>query len=53
MSKVKKGVLLLGGSGSRLENLSKITNKHLLPVGNKPMAQWNVEKLVMRGLGIF
>ena len=50
MGSVKKGVLLLGGSGSRLENLSKITNKHLLPVGNKPMAQWNVEKLVNTGI---
>lgn len=46
----KKGILLLGGRGSRLKNLSRITNKHLLPVGNKPMAQWNVEKLVDSGV---
>ncbi len=32
-----KGVLLAGGSGSRLHPLTKVTNKHLLPVGRYPM----------------
>lgn len=50
MNNKNKGVLLFGGTGSRLENLSRITNKHILPVGNKPMGQWNVEKLVNSGV---
>jgi glucose-1-phosphate thymidylyltransferase len=45
-----KGVILLGGTGSRLFPLTKCINKHLLPVGNKPMAQWNIEKLVDAGI---
>ncbi len=50
VGKKEKGVILAGGSGSRLDNLSRITNKHLLPVGTKPMLQWNVEKLVDAGV---
>ena len=45
-----KGVLLLGGSGSRLHPLNKVCNKHLINVGGKPMAQWNIEKLVNIGI---
>lgn len=45
-----KGVLLMGGSGSRLAPLNLVCNKHLINVGGKPMAQWNIEKLV--GVGI-
>lgn len=45
-----KGVLLLGGSGSRLFPLNKVCNKHLINVGGKPMAQWNVEKMVKAGI---
>jgi glucose-1-phosphate thymidylyltransferase len=45
-----KGVLLLGGSGSRLAPLNEVCNKHLINVGGKPMAQWNVEKLVSAGI---
>lgn len=45
----KKGILLLGGMAQRMSPLNRITNKHMLPVGNKPMAQWNVEKLVESG----
>lgn len=45
-----KGVLLLGGSGSRLAPLNEVCNKHLINVGGKPMAQWNVEKLVAAGI---
>ena len=46
-----KALLLLGGTGTRLGNLTKsgMVNKHLLPIGTKPMAQWNVEKLVNAG----
>lgn len=45
-----KGILLCGGTGSRLYPLTKCINKHLLPIGNKPMAQWNIEKLVEAGM---
>jgi glucose-1-phosphate thymidylyltransferase len=45
-----KGVVLAGGTGSRLEPLTRVTNKHLLPVGDKPMVQWAVDFL--RGGGI-
>ncbi|MHC4607185.1 MAG: sugar phosphate nucleotidyltransferase [Planctomycetota bacterium] len=37
MTRVRKGVLLAGGTGSRLFPLTKVTNKHLLPVGRYPM----------------
>ncbi len=45
-----KGVVLAGGTGSRLMPLTKVTNKHLLPVGHKPMIFYPIEKL--RALGI-
>lgn len=45
-----KGVVLAGGTGSRLMPLTKVTNKHLLAVGNKPMIFYPVEKLVSAGI---
>ena len=45
-----KGVILAGGTGSRLYPLTKVTNKHLLPVGKKPMILHPVEKLVEAGV---
>jgi len=45
-----KGVVLAGGLGSRLHPLTKVTNKHLLPVGLEPMIFHPVKKL--RGAGI-
>lgn len=45
-----KGVILAGGTGSRLFPLTKVTNKHLLPVGRKPMILHPVEKLVKAGI---
>src|SRR5213592_3225947 len=45
-----KGVILAGGTGSRLDPLTKITNKHLLPVGDKPMVQWAVDTLTDAGI---
>lgn len=41
-----KGIILAGGQGTRLMPLTKVTNKHLLPVGGKPMLQHCVDKLV-------
>jgi len=45
-----KGVVLAGGTGSRLYPLTKITNKHLLPVYNKPMIYYPIEALVNAGV---
>jgi len=45
-----KGVVLAGGTGSRLEPLTRVTNKHLLPVGDRPMVQWAVDFLRQGGL---
>ena len=45
-----KGVVLAGGLGTRLFPLTKITNKHLLPVYNKPMVMYPVECLVNAGI---
>ncbi len=45
-----KGVVLAGGTGSRLYPLTKVTNKHLLPVGNKPMIYYPIEKLINTGI---
>ena len=41
-----KGIILAGGTGSRLMPLTKITNKHLLPVGKSPMIIHGINKLV-------
>jgi len=41
-----KGVLLAGGTGSRLFPLTRITNKHLLPIYDRPMINWAIEALV-------
>ena len=45
-----KGIVLAGGTGSRLYPLTKVTNKHLLPVGNKPMIYYPIEKLTDAGI---
>ena len=45
-----KGVVLAGGSGSRLFPLTKITNKHLLPIYNKPMIFYPIQTLVEAGI---
>ena len=45
-----KGIVLAGGTGSRLFPLTKVTNKHLLPVGNKPMIYYPIEALLNAGI---
>ena len=45
-----KGVVLAGGTGSRLFPLTKITNKHLLPIYDKPMIYYPIEALVNAGI---
>lgn len=45
-----KGIILAGGTGSRLFPLTKVTNKHLLPVGNQPMIFYPVKKLIQAGI---
>jgi glucose-1-phosphate thymidylyltransferase len=45
-----KGVILAGGTGSRLQPLTKATNKHLLPVGKKPMILYSVQKMIESGI---
>ncbi|MBA4418791.1 MAG: spore coat protein [Syntrophus sp. (in: bacteria)] len=45
-----KGVILAGGLGSRLSPLTKITNKHLLPIYGKPMIFYPIETLIRAGI---
>ncbi len=45
-----RGVILAGGLGSRLLPLTKVTNKHLLPVYHKPMIYYPIETLVEAGV---
>jgi len=45
-----KGVILAGGLGTRLFPLTKITNKHLLPVYNKPMVYYPIMALIEAGI---
>ncbi|WP_280335671.1 sugar phosphate nucleotidyltransferase [Nocardia wallacei] len=45
-----KGIVLAGGTGSRLAPLTRITNKHLLPIGNQPMIGYAIDALVHAGI---
>jgi glucose-1-phosphate thymidylyltransferase len=49
-SGLMKGVVLAGGTGSRLFPLTKITNKHLLPVYDQPMIYYPIQTLVDAGI---
>ncbi len=45
-----RGVVLAGGSGTRLDPLTRVTNKHLLPVYDRPMIHFAIEALVRSGI---
>ncbi|MDQ3994916.1 MAG: sugar phosphate nucleotidyltransferase [Actinomycetota bacterium] len=45
-----KGVVLAGGTGTRLHPLTRITNKHLLPIYDRPMVTYAIEALVQAGI---
>ena len=45
-----KGIVLAGGKGTRLYPLTKVTNKHLLPLGGEPMILHPIRRLVEAGV---
>jgi len=48
--RIRKGVILAGGAGTRLRPLTCVTNKHLLPVGEAPMIHYPIRTLVDAGI---
>jgi len=49
-SPITKGVILAGGKGTRLHPLTRVTNKHLLPVYDRPMICYPIESLIRAGI---
>src|SRR6266567_993152 len=50
MNPAMKGVVLAGGTGSRLYPLTRVTNKHLLPIYDRPMVYYPIQALVNAGI---
>lgn len=50
MARIIKGIILAGGLGTRMKPLTDITNKHLLPVYDRPMIFYSIEKMVEAGV---
>lgn len=48
--KINKGIVLAGGTGSRLGSLSRVTNKHLLPIGHVPMIYHPISQLLLNNI---
>ena len=46
-----RGIILAGGTGSRLGKLTRVVNKHLLPVGDEPMIEWPLHVLKSNCVG--
>src|SRR5215475_15595111 len=47
---IARGIILAGGKGTRLGELTRVTNKHLLPVGPYPMVYYPLKKLIGAGI---
>ena len=47
-----KGIILAGGTGSRLYPLTKVTNKHLLPIGSFPMIHYPIISMTNAGIDV-
>ena len=45
-----KGLILAGGTGSRLHPISKVVNKHLIPIGKAPMIYYPVRTMIASGI---
>ena len=51
MSKfLKLGIILAGGTGTRLYSLSNYINKHLLPIYDKPMLDYSISMMILIGI---